>query len=188
MDDDAISAWLLVQFLQMIGHQAESLPVTSIEKLIAGIFERKPDVAFLDIGLCAIDGRQIAAELRERGCDAHLVAVSGWASQEDEERSIMAGFYQHWCKPLDIHVVEGFLAQRPLPSRRRPRHFSNASGGTSLRSVATPNSEIEHSKSSLRIKSLTRLDMYLLDRRSSGPELRSHIAQILRPYPVNAPT
>jgi CheY-like chemotaxis protein len=60
-----------------------------------------------------IDGHGVARALRERGCNAYLVAVTGWGEPDDAQYSLQAGFDEHWTKPLDTSRVEVFMRERP---------------------------------------------------------------------------
>ena len=39
-----------------------------------------------------------------------LVAVTGWGQAEDKRRAFEAGFDHHFTKPLDLEVLDAFLA------------------------------------------------------------------------------
>jgi CheY-like chemotaxis protein len=66
----------------------------------------------LDIGLPGMDGYALAARLREAGLDgAALVAVTGYAQEEDLRRSTEAGFAHHLVKPVDAAVLKKVVAE-----------------------------------------------------------------------------
>ena len=104
--------------LEKLGpHQVEAVndgPM-AIERTLA----LKPDVVFLDIGLPAMDGYQVARDLRSRAeCrDTYLIALTGYGQEEDRRRSREAGFDHHLVKPADISELEAVferLAARTL--------------------------------------------------------------------------
>ena len=74
--------------------------------------EVKPDVVFCDIGLPDLDGYGVARALRadEQLRSIRLIAVSGYAQPEDEERAKQAGFDAHLAKPSSIEEVISLLA------------------------------------------------------------------------------
>ncbi len=113
VDDNASAAAMLAEFLRLIGHDSEILPITTVRDMADGILARAPDVAFVDISLAGIDGRDIAATLRASGCDAHLIAITGFSRPEDVQSTREAGFDEHWTKPLDVDRVERFMATPP---------------------------------------------------------------------------
>lgn len=76
----------------------------------------KPDVALVDIGLPGMNGYAIARELRAR--EAHegetarfLIALTGYGSPADQERTRAAGFDVHLVKPVDSGRLFALLAR-----------------------------------------------------------------------------
>lgn len=116
VDDNVAAASMLAEFLRLIGHTSDVLPITSVQAIADDILARAPDVAFVDISLAGLDGREIAATLRAGGCSAHLVAITGFCRPEDIQSTREAGFDEHWTKPLDIDRVERFMARPPRRS------------------------------------------------------------------------
>ena len=74
----------------------------------------RPDVALVDLGLPGLDGYEIARQLRASDDRRNilLVAVTGYGSPEDRERSLLAGFDVHLVKPVDPDMLAGVLARR----------------------------------------------------------------------------
>jgi CheY-like chemotaxis protein len=70
-----------------------------------------PDVALLDIGLPGIDGWEVARWLRERHPSRRpfLVAVTGYATEEDRRRSEVSGIDLHLAKPVEPAVLVGVI-------------------------------------------------------------------------------
>lgn len=70
-----------------------------------------PHLVLLDIGLPEIDGYEVARRLRQDASPAHvrLVALTGYGSAEDRERSREAGFDHHLTKPTDPQELERLL-------------------------------------------------------------------------------
>ena len=109
VDDNIDAADTLSALLEMSSH------VTRVandgHQAIAMAAEFQPQVVFLDIGLPGMDGYEVARRLRvtpgvER---AILVALTGWGTREDRERSSQAGFDHHLTKPADMNTVEALL-------------------------------------------------------------------------------
>src|SRR5690606_25465318 len=63
--------------------------------------EFAPDVVLCDIGLPGIDGYEVARRLRADPATAgvRMIALTGYASPDDRERSRDAGFDDHLAKP-----------------------------------------------------------------------------------------
>lgn len=75
--------------------------------------QRKPDVALLDINLPDIDGWELARDLiRTPGLrDIRLAALSGRGQRADREASRVAGFEQHFVKPVDPRLLHTWLRE-----------------------------------------------------------------------------
>jgi CheY-like chemotaxis protein len=73
----------------------------------------KPQVGLLDIGMPGMDGVELASRLRrDLGLeDMMLVALTGYARDQDRQRSVDAGFNAHLLKPVDIGALNALLAQ-----------------------------------------------------------------------------
>lgn len=84
---------------------------------IAKVRELHPDVVLCDIGLPGLDGYEVARSVRADPslASTYLVALSGYATREDSQRALEAGFDVHLPKPLSIDRLEGIF--RGLPPR-----------------------------------------------------------------------
>jgi two-component system, chemotaxis family, CheB/CheR fusion protein len=79
--------------------------------------EFKPEAALLDIGLPVVNGYEVARQLKQLpGCEhILLIAVSGYAQEEDLQRSQEAGIQHHFAKPVDLDVLGELLAVDEQP-------------------------------------------------------------------------
>jgi PAS domain S-box-containing protein len=66
--------------------------------------EFKPDIVFLDIGMPGMDGYEVARRMRELpgGASIRIVAVSGYARDQDRARALESGCSAHLAKPFDV--------------------------------------------------------------------------------------
>jgi len=105
VDDDADSADLLVQLLEMRGHDARS--VNSASAAMAEAAEFRPHVAILDVGLPDMSGYELGQLLRncEGLAECKLIAVTGYSGDSALARSKMAGFDLHLVKPVDLETL-----------------------------------------------------------------------------------
>jgi PAS domain S-box-containing protein len=73
----------------------------------------RPSVVICDIGLPGMDGYQVARAMRGDTSfeSTYLIALSGYAFAEDQERAADAGFDRHIAKPVDVESLERVLAQ-----------------------------------------------------------------------------
>lgn len=101
VEDNIDGARSLAQMLRLAGHHAEY----AINGYVAIDIARKfrPDVVFLDIGLPGMNGYETCRLLkREPGLDkTMIVAVTGYADEENRQRSQAAGCHMHLAKPVD---------------------------------------------------------------------------------------
>ncbi|NML48150.1 response regulator [Ramlibacter sp. G-1-2-2] len=109
VDDNADAAESLGVLMEMEGHAAH-IAHTGQEALAVAP-EFRPDVVFLDIGLPDVSGYDVARRLRAMpaGERAMLVALTGWGTQEDRDRTRDAGFDRHLTKPAELTAVEELL-------------------------------------------------------------------------------
>jgi len=74
-----------------------------------------PDVVLCDIGLPGMDGYEVAAALKRDPptAAARLVALTGYAGDEEQRRSRESGFERHLVKPVDPDELDRILASAP---------------------------------------------------------------------------
>jgi CheY-like chemotaxis protein len=109
VDDNRDAADLLAEMLTMAGHDVRvAYDGPSAIEVATG---HDPHVALLDIGLPVQDGYEVARHLLAipRKGDLRLVAVTGYGTAADHERSREAGFLAHLTKPLDVREVHSLL-------------------------------------------------------------------------------
>jgi CheY-like chemotaxis protein len=73
-----------------------------------------PEVVLLDIGLPGMDGYEVARTLRAMPAmaGAFLIAMTGYASPEDQLAAEQAGFDEHLVKPVDLDTLRKWLRRR----------------------------------------------------------------------------
>jgi len=110
VDDNSDTAETLAELARSWGHEvavAEDGP-TALE--LASKF--LPEIALVDIGLPQMDGYELARRLRKiPGMEGlPLVAITGYARDEDRRAAHEAGFTLHLVKPVDPGRLEKLLA------------------------------------------------------------------------------
>jgi CheY-like chemotaxis protein len=110
VDDNQDGADSLLLLLQAYGVEPRVAYDGESALLAARAF--RPDVVLLDIGMPGLDGYEVARRLRrQEGLhDALLVALTGYAGEEDRRRSAEAGFDAHLTKPADLTQLQRVLA------------------------------------------------------------------------------
>jgi PAS domain S-box-containing protein len=109
VDDDVDAADTLAQIVELFGHTAEV--VHDGAAALARVREDPPDVVLCEIGLPGLSGHDVARTVRAEGPRGlRLVALSGYAQDEDLRRAVEAGFDTHVAKPADPAEIEKLLA------------------------------------------------------------------------------
>jgi PAS domain S-box-containing protein len=82
-----------------------------------------PEIVLCDIGLPVLNGYEVARAIRADPALAatFLVAVTGYATPEDQRRASDAGFNRHLAKPVPVDVIEEVLATAPRVTAAPPR-------------------------------------------------------------------
>ena len=78
------------------------------------IIDKKPLVAFIDLGLPQLDGYQIAQRVRQAGMNTYLVALTGYGDDKVKMQCLDAGFDRHIHKPLRIEDLREVMERALL--------------------------------------------------------------------------
>jgi two-component system, chemotaxis family, CheB/CheR fusion protein len=111
VDDVADVTEMLEVFLTHAGFSV--VTAASAKAALAAANERQFDVIISDIGMPEMNGYQLAEALRElpEYESVPLIAVTGYAMFDDQERSRNAGFDAHMTKPIDPHALLDLIEQ-----------------------------------------------------------------------------
>jgi CheY-like chemotaxis protein len=109
IEDNQDLAALLCSLLELMGHSAVAANTGSAGLTIAK--EDKSDVIFCDIGLPDMNGYEVANNMRndEEMKDACLIALTGYASANDMDNAVKAGFNFHLAKPISTSAMKDIL-------------------------------------------------------------------------------
>lgn len=111
VDDNENAAQVMGMLLKALGNEVQ----TAFDGLAAvELAERfRPDAILLDIGMPKMNGYETARHIREQPWGARIVlaALTGWGQEDDKRRTREAGFDHHFVKPLDLAVLQRFLAE-----------------------------------------------------------------------------
>jgi two-component system CheB/CheR fusion protein len=123
IEDNRDTAQSLAQVLEIAGHRVSVAYVGAAG--LAQAREFHPEIVLCDIGLPeGMDGYAVARAFR-RDASLHsirLVALTGYALQEDHARALRAGFDEHIGKPPDLGSLLRMIERAPahLPRRAFP--------------------------------------------------------------------
>jgi len=121
IDDDVPTTELLSETLARDGHtvHVETSGAAGRERAIAEDF----DLILSDIGLPDVNGFALARQIRSAGVDTPLLALSGYASDEDRSLGLAAGFDNYLTKPIKASALRAevaFQGSRPRSPRATP--------------------------------------------------------------------
>lgn len=111
VDDVADVTEMLEVLLTHAGYNV--VTAASAKAALAAANERHFDVVISDIGMPEMNGYQLAEALRKlpEYEKVPLVAVTGYAMFDDQERSKNAGFTAHMTKPIDPRALLDLIEQ-----------------------------------------------------------------------------
>ena len=120
IEDDPQTIELLLRVLQDDGHDVagERTGTAGLQRAIAS----KWDLIISDIGLPDMNGFTLSRQLRQAGIDVPLVALSGYATDEDRKLGLASGFDQYLAKPIKASALREEIRlqvarPRPQPGR-----------------------------------------------------------------------
>jgi len=113
VDDNLAAARMLSMLLRAVGQHEIRLAHDGVEALAAAT-EFRPDVVLLDIGLPKMDGYEVARRLRQQPETAEclLIALTGYGTPEDIQRSLSVGFDEHVVKPPSLDRLKAALNRK----------------------------------------------------------------------------
>jgi PAS domain S-box-containing protein len=115
VEDHEQTRLTLIHLLERRGHKVAGVTTALAARKIAAA--RDCDLVISDLGLPDGDGHTLMTDLRDNyGLPG--IALSGYGTEEDLERSRKSGFFTHLTKPVDIRVLEAAIAAAPQNTRR----------------------------------------------------------------------
>jgi PAS domain S-box-containing protein len=110
VDDHQDSTDSLALFLRLRGHDVRT--ARDGPSALDEIERYRPDVVFLDLGLPGMSGYDVARRVRMMNEPVlpRLVALTGYGTDADRQKTRDAGFDVHLAKPVDPRAVDALLA------------------------------------------------------------------------------
>ena len=113
VDDNRDSANSMALVLKIEGHEVWT--AYDGKKAVEVAAREQPAVVLLDIGLPGLNGYEACQAMRGAGLtDSFLIAMTGYAQEEDRRLAREAGFDAHLVKPVDLLELRQLLAERTL--------------------------------------------------------------------------
>lgn len=114
MENHRDTLMYLQMYLESLGHAVDC--ASSVGEALAGLGKADYDVLLSDIGLPDGTGWELLRQVRARSAQPLFgIAMSGFGTNADHERSRQAGFSHHLLKPfepaaLDVALTEAACA------------------------------------------------------------------------------
>lgn len=117
VDDHADTARVLSALLRRRGHE-----VTVADSVASGTAAASEDfdVLVTDIGLRDGDGYDLFQAVRALRPGIRGIAISGFGAEEDQKRSLAAGFFAHLTKPVDAATIDAALSKTAKNDQKVP--------------------------------------------------------------------
>ena len=110
VDDNRDAADSLAEALTEASHKVQV--VYDGTSVLDAVSTHRPEVVLLDLGLPGLTGFEVARQLRhQHGKGIMIIAVSGYAQEQDHRVSTEAGFDHHLVKPVRMDSLIGLLAR-----------------------------------------------------------------------------
>lgn len=119
VEDDADTRQALALFVRHLGHEVTC--AAGIDEAVEALARDPQDVVLADIGLGDGSGWDLIERLRSRNvaCPEWMIAMSGFGTSEDRQRSLAAGYSMHLVKPLAPAFLRNLLAEVASGEARR---------------------------------------------------------------------
>ncbi|HSU65320.1 MAG TPA: response regulator [Tepidisphaeraceae bacterium] len=123
VEDDETTLEVMARLLRVAGYNVKA--VDGYGSAVSASNKEHFDMLVSDIGLQDGDGCRLLSDLQSRWGPHRIsgVAVSGFSSPEDIERSRQAGYAAHLVKPVDFHRLVSVI-QSTLELNRRAKSSS----------------------------------------------------------------
>lgn len=121
IDDNRDVADSLAMLLEILGYQVDIARDGQQGLSAAQRFE--PDAILLDIGLPNMDGYQVAQKLREQAVTKQtlIIAMSGYAPNDDDSHEDAADFDHYLIKPPDIRHIQNLITEHQRSKQSTPQ-------------------------------------------------------------------
>ncbi|TFZ06012.1 response regulator [Ramlibacter henchirensis] len=110
----------LVELLELLGHEVRSACDGAAGVELVRSF--RPDLVLLDLGLPVMDGLEACRRIRsdpQLGA-TRVVALTGWGTDLDRERTAKAGFDLHLTKPVEAETLRRTVEETAAAAAKAP--------------------------------------------------------------------
>ncbi len=116
-DDNADAVTTLKMLLEVMGHEVRG--ANDGRQAVDVAAEFQPEVVLLDIGMPKMNGYEACQRIQQEpwASNTVFIALTGWAPDDKQRKSLAVGFHHHMMKPVDPKVLIKLVTS--LPSRRK---------------------------------------------------------------------
>ena len=104
VDDDAAFRRIMAGELGRLGYEVTA--AGSGEEAVSRAGQSEPDVVLLDLQLPTMNGLDVLKTLRQRGCGAEIIMLTGHGSIDTAIESIRMGAFDYVVKPCPLDELE----------------------------------------------------------------------------------
>ncbi len=109
VEDHADTRTTLQHLLQRRGHRVHTS--VDIKQAVAALLQQPFDLVISDIGLPDGTGLDLPKILQASGHPIPGIALSGFGTEDDIRKSLLAGFARHITKPVDMNALDTAMAE-----------------------------------------------------------------------------
>jgi len=111
VDDSLDNLALIKRLLSLSGAQVET--ANSGREGVEKALSEKFSLVLMDLQMPDMDGYEATKELRSRGFDKPIIALTAHAMKEERKRCLESGFNNHLTKPIDRNALIHILSEYP---------------------------------------------------------------------------
>lgn len=109
VEDHAVTAKLIARLLTLDGHSV--VVAGSVAEAVRVAKENHFDLLLSDIGLPDGTGMEMLTQVRALRGDIPAIALSGFGTDQDMQRSLASGFAEHLVKPIDYDHLKSAVTR-----------------------------------------------------------------------------
>ena len=111
VDDNKDAAQSLAMLLKFLGHEVHTAYDGEAAGAAAELY--RPVLVLMDLGMPNVDGYEACRRIRAKpwGAEPFLVALTGWGSNDDQQRTREVGFDRHLVKPVDLDAIKNIVGE-----------------------------------------------------------------------------
>ncbi len=103
-EDNAVNQKLALKLLERMGYRAD-VAANGLE-VLESLERQHYDLIFMDVQMPEMDGMEATRQIRAKGLDVHIIAMTANAMQGDREACITAGMNDYVSKPIQVKELQ----------------------------------------------------------------------------------